>query len=164
MKNETDKMRRLYDQWQFQSMSKHAFCNQNGLGYHKFNHWVKKIKGELKETMKKLALEKLIIFNPDLLLRKNTDWLGQRISSTVTQFLKRLGILKKIPLHANLNTGAKTGQSTGGLGKRNTSGRVERPFFGCSIERQFGSVLKLSRVLGCVLGESAMFVIKQFGT
>jgi hypothetical protein len=44
MKNETDKMRRFFDQWQSQGISKQAFCNQNGLGYHKFNYWVKKFR------------------------------------------------------------------------------------------------------------------------
>ncbi|WP_031529667.1 IS66 family insertion sequence element accessory protein TnpA [Dyadobacter crusticola] len=42
MKNETEKMRKLYGQWQTQGISKQAFCNQNGIGYHKFNYWVKK--------------------------------------------------------------------------------------------------------------------------
>ncbi len=36
-------MRELYDQWQTQGISKQAFCNRNGMGYHKFNYWVKKI-------------------------------------------------------------------------------------------------------------------------
>ena len=44
MKNETEKMRELYDQWQTQGISKQAFCNQNGMGYHKFNYWVKKFR------------------------------------------------------------------------------------------------------------------------
>lgn len=46
MKNEAKKMRKLYDQWQTQGISKQAFCNQNGIGYHKFNYWVKKFKSE----------------------------------------------------------------------------------------------------------------------
>ena len=37
-------MRRLYDQWQSQGISKQAFCKQNGIGYHKFNYWVKKFR------------------------------------------------------------------------------------------------------------------------
>lgn len=44
MKNETEKMRNLYDQWQTQGISKQAFCNRNGMGYHKFNYWVKKFR------------------------------------------------------------------------------------------------------------------------
>ena len=46
MKTETEKMRELYDQWQTQGISKQAFCNQNGMGYHKFNYWVKKFRRE----------------------------------------------------------------------------------------------------------------------
>jgi hypothetical protein len=46
MKNETERMRDLYDQWQMQGISKQAFCNQNGMGYHKFNYWVKKFHGK----------------------------------------------------------------------------------------------------------------------
>lgn len=37
-------MRELYDQWQTQGISKQAFCNQNGMGYHKFNYWIKKFR------------------------------------------------------------------------------------------------------------------------
>jgi hypothetical protein len=46
MKNETERMRELYDQWQTQGISKQAVCNQNGMGYHKFNYWVKKFRGK----------------------------------------------------------------------------------------------------------------------
>lgn len=38
-------MLELYDQWQTQGISKQAFCNRNGMGYHKFNYWVKKFRG-----------------------------------------------------------------------------------------------------------------------
>ena len=51
MKNEAKKMRELYDQWQTQGISKQAFCNQNGMGYHKFNYWVKKFRGKHATTM-----------------------------------------------------------------------------------------------------------------
>lgn len=43
-------MRELYDQWQTQGISKQAFCNQNGIGYHKFNYWVKKFRGKNVDT------------------------------------------------------------------------------------------------------------------
>lgn len=39
-------MRELYNQWQTQGISKQAFCNRNSMGYHKFNYWVKKIRGK----------------------------------------------------------------------------------------------------------------------
>jgi len=54
-----------------------------------------KIKGELEEKMKHLAFDKLIIFRPGLLLRKNTDRLGERISATVIQSLNSLGLIRK---------------------------------------------------------------------
>ncbi len=44
-------MRELYDQWQTQGISKQAFCNRNGIGYHKFNYWVKKFRGKNVPTM-----------------------------------------------------------------------------------------------------------------
>ncbi|MCE7042831.1 IS66 family insertion sequence element accessory protein TnpA [Dyadobacter sp. CY312] len=46
MKNETERMRELYDQWQSQGISKQAFCKRNGMGYHKFNYWVKKFRSK----------------------------------------------------------------------------------------------------------------------
>lgn len=54
-----------------------------------------KMKGELEEKMKGLGFEKLIIFKPGLLLRKDTDRLGERISASAIQFLNRLGIIQK---------------------------------------------------------------------
>ena len=44
MKNEIEKMRELYDQWQTQGIGKQAFCNRNCMGYHKFNCWVKEFR------------------------------------------------------------------------------------------------------------------------
>jgi len=54
-----------------------------------------KMKGELEEKVKGLGFDKLIIFKPGLLLRKDTDRLGERISASVIQFLNRLGIIQK---------------------------------------------------------------------
>lgn len=54
-----------------------------------------KMKGELEEKIKGLAFEKLIIFKPGLLLRKDTDRLGERISASAIHFLNGLGIMKK---------------------------------------------------------------------
>lgn len=54
-----------------------------------------KMKGELEEKMKGLGFEKLIIFKPGLLLRKDTDRLGERISASAIHFLNRLGIIQK---------------------------------------------------------------------
>lgn len=54
-----------------------------------------KMKGELEEKMKGLGFEKLIIFKPGLLLRKDTDRLGEKISASVIGFLNKLGIIRK---------------------------------------------------------------------
>jgi len=54
-----------------------------------------RMKGELEEKMKGLGFEKLIIFKPGLLLRKDTDRLGEKISASVIGFLNTLGIIRK---------------------------------------------------------------------
>ncbi|MET7258878.1 NAD(P)H-binding protein [Dyadobacter fermentans] len=54
-----------------------------------------KMKGELEEKMKGLGFEKLIIFKPGLLLRKDTDRLGEKISASVIGLLNKLGIIRK---------------------------------------------------------------------
>ncbi len=54
-----------------------------------------KVKGQLEEAMKTLAFEQLVIFRPGLLLRKNSDRLGERISAGVLHFLNSIGLLKK---------------------------------------------------------------------
>ncbi|MBO9616984.1 MAG: NAD(P)H-binding protein [Dyadobacter sp.] len=59
------------------------------------NVFYSKMKGELEEKIKGLVFEKLIIFKPGLLLRKDTDRLGERISASAIRLLNRLGIMKK---------------------------------------------------------------------
>lgn len=54
-----------------------------------------KIKGELEEKIAGLAFDSFIIFRPGLLLRKNTDRVGERISAGILHFLNALGILRK---------------------------------------------------------------------
>ena len=54
-----------------------------------------KMKGELEEKMKGLGFEKLIIFKPGLLLRKDTDRLDEKISASVIGFLNTLGIMRR---------------------------------------------------------------------
>lgn len=44
-------MRRIYDQWCSEGISKQAFCNRNGLGYHKFNYWVKKFRNDNSDSV-----------------------------------------------------------------------------------------------------------------
>lgn len=53
------------------------------------------IKGRLEEGTEALNFEQLIIFRPGLLIRKNTDRLGERLSAAVLQFLNSLGLARK---------------------------------------------------------------------
>lgn len=59
------------------------------------NVFYSRIKGELEEKIESLAFDKLIIFRPGLLLRKNSDRSGERISASLLQFLNRLGLFRK---------------------------------------------------------------------
>lgn len=54
-----------------------------------------RIKGELEDKISGLAFDQYIIFRPGLLLRKDTDRFGERISAGVLKFLNGLGILRK---------------------------------------------------------------------
>lgn len=54
-----------------------------------------RIKGQLEEAIRALSFEKLIIFQPGLLLRKNSDRAAERLSAKVLRFLNTLGLLKK---------------------------------------------------------------------
>jgi uncharacterized protein YbjT (DUF2867 family) len=54
-----------------------------------------KIKGELEDTIASLAFDSYIIFRPGLLLRKDTDRWGERVSAGVLKFLNSIGILRK---------------------------------------------------------------------
>ena len=54
-----------------------------------------KLKGELEEGISNLAFDLFVIFRPGLLLRKNTDRLGERITVPILQFLNSIGIARK---------------------------------------------------------------------
>ena len=53
------------------------------------------LKGKLEDAISKLAFPRYIIFRPGLLVRKDTDRIGERISAGLLYFLNRLGILRK---------------------------------------------------------------------
>ena len=53
-----------------------------------------KIKGELEEDVKKLHFNKLIIFNPPILIRKDSDRKAEVISVSVIKLLNYISILK----------------------------------------------------------------------
>ena len=54
-----------------------------------------KMKGTLEDDIERLAFDKFIIFRPGLLLRKDTDRMGERISAGVLHFLNALGLFIK---------------------------------------------------------------------
>jgi uncharacterized protein YbjT (DUF2867 family) len=67
------------------------------------NVFYSKLKGELEEGISKLDLDQYIIFRPGLLLRKDSDRLGERISAGVLKFLNSLGLMRKFkPLPTSL--------------------------------------------------------------
>ena len=54
-----------------------------------------KMKGSLEEKIADLSFDQYIVFRPGLLLRDNTDRVGERISGAVLKFLNRLGLIRK---------------------------------------------------------------------
>lgn len=54
-----------------------------------------RIKGRLEDAIAGLAFDQYIIFRPGLLLRKDTDRMGERISAGVLNFLNKLGLTRK---------------------------------------------------------------------
>lgn len=54
-----------------------------------------KMKGRLEAYFTSLSFDKLLIFRPGLLLRKDTDRLGEKISAGLITFLNAIGIIKK---------------------------------------------------------------------
>lgn len=61
----------------------------------KSNIFYSKMKGQLEEACNALGFNKLIVFKPGLLLRKNTDRMGEKISEGILKFLNAIGILRK---------------------------------------------------------------------
>ncbi|WP_284653268.1 NAD(P)H-binding protein [Flavobacterium terrisoli] len=59
------------------------------------NVFYSKIKGELEEWIDQLAFDSYIIFRPGLLLRKETNRFGEKISAGILKFLNGLGLIRK---------------------------------------------------------------------
>lgn len=55
-----------------------------------------RMKGQLEEHLASLAFDRHIIFRPGLLVRKNTDRLGERLSAGALNFFNSLGLLRKL--------------------------------------------------------------------
>lgn len=54
-----------------------------------------KMKGQLDEAVMKLGFKRLLIFRPSLLIRPNSDRMGEKLGVVVLNFLNRLGLLRK---------------------------------------------------------------------
>lgn len=54
-----------------------------------------KMKGTLEEAIDALGFNRYIIFRPGLLLRKNTDRPGEKISAAILKFLYSIGLVRK---------------------------------------------------------------------
>lgn len=61
----------------------------------KSNVFYSRVKGNLEDRIARLAFEQYIIFKPGLLLRKNTDRLGERMIACVLKMLNRFGLIRK---------------------------------------------------------------------
>lgn len=55
-----------------------------------------RMKGQLEEHLASLAFDQYIIFRPGLLLRKNTDRLGERLSARALNFFNSMGLMRKL--------------------------------------------------------------------
>jgi uncharacterized protein YbjT (DUF2867 family) len=53
------------------------------------------MKGKLEEQFNSLAFDQYIIFKPGLLLRKDTDRFGEKVSAGILNILNRLGLVRK---------------------------------------------------------------------
>jgi hypothetical protein len=61
------------------------------------------VKGRLEEGIANLAFNQCIIFRPGMLLRKDTDRLGERIVAPVLRFLNSIGLIRKFrPLSTSM--------------------------------------------------------------
>lgn len=58
------------------------------------NVFYSRIKGSLEEEITGLGFERTIIFRPGLLLRKNTDRWGERMSAGILKLLNGLGLIR----------------------------------------------------------------------
>ncbi len=59
------------------------------------NVFYSRMKGQLEEAIDKLSFDKYIIFKPGMLLRKDTDRIGERVAGTVLNVLNSIGLFRK---------------------------------------------------------------------
>jgi uncharacterized protein YbjT (DUF2867 family) len=53
------------------------------------------IKGKLEEHIDSLGFTQFVVFRPGLLVRKETDRLGERVAANILEFLYKVGILQR---------------------------------------------------------------------
>jgi uncharacterized protein YbjT (DUF2867 family) len=59
------------------------------------NVFYSRLKGQLEEKIDSLGFDSYIVLRPGLLLRKDTDRAGERLSAGVLRFLNSLGLIRK---------------------------------------------------------------------
>jgi uncharacterized protein YbjT (DUF2867 family) len=79
-----------------------------------------RIKGELEEKINDLAFDSFIIFKPGILLRKDSDRLGERITIPVLRFLNKFGMLRKFRPLPTAELAQKMAKAAKFLGKWQT--------------------------------------------
>lgn len=88
-------------------------CKANGVGSFvlvssayaspKSSFFYPRMKGELEDQIKIIGFNKLLIFNPPSLVRKNSSRFYENLSVAVIRFFNKLGLFKKLkPLPTNL--------------------------------------------------------------
>jgi uncharacterized protein YbjT (DUF2867 family) len=67
------------------------------------NVFYSKMKGKLEEEFTDLSFDQCVIFKPGMLVRKDTDRLGEKLFTPILKFLNRLGLIKKFkPLDTSI--------------------------------------------------------------
>lgn len=62
-----------------------------------------KMKGQLEEETIRLAFDQCVIFRPGMLVRKDTDRLGEKLVTPILKFLNALGLIRKFrPLNTSV--------------------------------------------------------------
>ncbi|MCM3390154.1 NAD(P)H-binding protein [Ureibacillus chungkukjangi] len=93
-----------YDyQYQFAKVARENNVNQyvlvsSGFASPNSRFYYSRMKGQLEEAVKILGFEKLTIFNPPGLIRKNSDRTGEVVGLKVIQFFKKIGIIRSYKL------------------------------------------------------------------
>lgn len=74
-----------------------------------------RMKGTLEEKIKSIGFGQYIIFRPGLLLRKDTDRTGERVSGQLLKILNKIGLFKKFRPMPTLTLAEKMAKAPGQL-------------------------------------------------